>query len=121
MKHGTEDYNFQTAIGNHFITPSLAQQYNYMDNKTHFSFVVPFNAADVSVEVYFKAESLVNLNRLYFKLLSLSFQAIEESSIRCRLDVFLSNPETNAKIKDFSVSCNFPATLTGLSRFLWCL
>ncbi|XP_037541468.1 uncharacterized protein LOC119418278 [Nematolebias whitei] len=87
VKHGT-DYNFQTAVGKRFMTPSLAQQYNYMDNGTHFSFVVPFNAPDVSVE------------------------AIEESSIRCRLDVFLSNPETNAKIKDFSVACNFPATLT---------
>uniref|UniRef100_A0A3Q3B3F3 Uncharacterized LOC108233398 n=2 Tax=Kryptolebias marmoratus TaxID=37003 RepID=A0A3Q3B3F3_KRYMA len=88
VKYGTQGYNFQTAIGKSLMTPSLAQHYNYMENGTHFSFVVPFTAPDVAVE------------------------AIESSSIRCRLDLVLSNPETNVQIQDFSVACNFPTTLT---------
>ncbi|XP_013871161.1 uncharacterized protein LOC106522629 isoform X3 [Austrofundulus limnaeus] len=88
VKYGTPGYRFQTAVGKRFVTPNLAQQYGYMENKTHFSFVVPFTAPDVAVE------------------------AIEESSIRCRLDLVLSNPENKAKIQDFSMACNFPTTLT---------
>uniref|UniRef100_A0A096M6E6 Uncharacterized LOC103134143 n=1 Tax=Poecilia formosa TaxID=48698 RepID=A0A096M6E6_POEFO len=88
VKYGSQGYNFQTTVGKRYMTPSLAQHYDYMENRTHFSFVVPFSALDVTVE------------------------AIEASSIRSRLDVVLINPETNSQIQEFSVACNFPSTLT---------
>uniref|UniRef100_A0A3B5QNU9 Uncharacterized LOC102233503 n=1 Tax=Xiphophorus maculatus TaxID=8083 RepID=A0A3B5QNU9_XIPMA len=81
-------YNFQTMVGKRYMTPSLAQHYDSMENGTHFSFVVPFSAPDVAVE------------------------AIEASSTRSRLDIVLSNPETNSQIQELSVACNFPSTLT---------
>uniref|UniRef100_A0A3B5QE78 Uncharacterized LOC102233503 n=1 Tax=Xiphophorus maculatus TaxID=8083 RepID=A0A3B5QE78_XIPMA len=77
-------YNFQTMVGKRYMTPSLAQHYDSMENGTHFSFVVPFSAPD----------------------------AIEASSTRSRLDIVLSNPETNSQIQELSVACNFPSTLT---------
>ncbi|PWA27738.1 hypothetical protein CCH79_00000449 [Gambusia affinis] len=88
VKYGSPGYNFQTMVGKRYMTPSLAQHYDYMENGTHFSFVVPFSALDVAVE------------------------AIEPSSTRSRLDIVLSNPETNFQIQELSVACNFPSTLT---------
>ncbi|XP_054910138.1 uncharacterized protein LOC129375232 [Poeciliopsis prolifica] len=88
VKYGSPGYTFQTMVGKRYMTPSLAQHYDYMENGTHFSFVVPFLAPDVAVE------------------------AIEASSTRNRLDVVLSNSETNFQIQELSVTCNFPSTLT---------
>ncbi|KAM9703793.1 uncharacterized protein ACNS7B_002373 [Menidia menidia] len=88
VKYGTQGFSFQTTVGKQLMTPSLAQHYNYLENGTHFSFTVPFSSPDVAIE------------------------AIEESSIRNRLDVVLSSPETNAQIQDFSLVCNFPSGLT---------
>uniref|UniRef100_A0A8C6MIR3 Uncharacterized LOC107377668 n=1 Tax=Nothobranchius furzeri TaxID=105023 RepID=A0A8C6MIR3_NOTFU len=88
VKFGTKNYSFQTLVGKSFLTPTLAQQYGYMENGTHFSFVVPFSAPDVVVE------------------------AIESSSVKARIGVVLRNPETNALIQDFSVACHFPTALT---------
>ncbi|XP_041832760.1 uncharacterized protein LOC121634283 isoform X2 [Melanotaenia boesemani] len=88
VKYGTRGLNFQTTIGKRPMTPSLAQDYHYMENGTHFSFVVPFSSPDVAVE------------------------AIASSSLTSRLDVVLSNPENNDNIKDFSLVCNFPLALT---------
>ncbi|MEQ2244099.1 hypothetical protein ILYODFUR_013669 [Ilyodon furcidens] len=88
VKYGTQGYSFQTMVGKRLMTPSLAQHYEYMENGTHFSFVVPFSAPDVAIE------------------------AIESSSIRGRLDVVLSNAEMNSQIQEFSVACHFPSTLT---------
>uniref|UniRef100_A0A3B5L354 ZP domain-containing protein n=1 Tax=Xiphophorus couchianus TaxID=32473 RepID=A0A3B5L354_9TELE len=84
VKYGSPGYNFQTMVGKRYMTPSLAQHYDSMENGTHFSFVVPFSAPD----------------------------AIEASSTRSRLDIVLSNPETNSQIQELSVACNFPSTLT---------
>ncbi|XP_072219007.1 uncharacterized protein [Leuresthes tenuis] len=88
VKYGTQSFSFQTTVGKRLMTPSLAQHYNYMENGTHFSLTLPFSAPDVAVE------------------------AVEASSIRSRLDVVLSYPETNTKIQDFSLVCNFPSGLT---------
>ncbi|MEQ2215799.1 hypothetical protein XENOCAPTIV_006096, partial [Xenoophorus captivus] len=35
-------------VGKRLMTPNLAQHYEYMENGTHFSFVVPFSSPDVS-------------------------------------------------------------------------
>ncbi|XP_015225049.1 PREDICTED: uncharacterized protein LOC107081374 [Cyprinodon variegatus] len=88
VKYGSRGYNFQTLVGKRLMTPSLAQHYDYMENGTHFSFVVPFSSPDVAVE------------------------AIQSSFIKGRLDVILNNPETNSEIQEFSVACNFLSTLT---------
>ncbi|XP_075315910.1 zona pellucida sperm-binding protein 2-like [Odontesthes bonariensis] len=88
VKYGSQSFRFQTTVGKQLLTPSLAQHYNYMENGTHFSFTVPFSASDVAVE------------------------AVKSSSIRSRLNVVLSNPETKSEIQDFSLVCNFPSGLT---------
>ncbi|XP_039981930.1 uncharacterized protein LOC120789331 [Xiphias gladius] len=88
VKYGTQGFNFQTIVGKQMLTPGLAQQYRFMENGTHLSFAVPFSAPDVV------------------------FEAVESSSIRSRLDVVLRSPETNKNIKEFSLACNFPSTLT---------
>uniref|UniRef100_A0A3P8TNN8 ZP domain-containing protein n=1 Tax=Amphiprion percula TaxID=161767 RepID=A0A3P8TNN8_AMPPE len=83
VKYGTQGLNFQTAVGKQILTQSLAQQYGFAENGTHFSFVVPFFDP-----------------------------AVELSSIKSRLDVTLRNLETNTIIKEFSVACNFISSLT---------
>ncbi|XP_074471896.1 uncharacterized protein LOC141756224 [Sebastes fasciatus] len=88
VKYGTPGFSFQTVVGQRTLTSSLAQQYGFKDNGTHFSFTVPFNAPDVVIA------------------------AVESSSIRSRLDVALRNPETNKNIKEFSVTCKFFSKLT---------
>ncbi|KAI4818965.1 hypothetical protein KUCAC02_004252 [Chaenocephalus aceratus] len=83
VKYGTNGFNFQTKMGKRMLTGSLAQQYGIMGNNTHFSLVVPFSAADATVE------------------------AVEMSSIKSRLDVTLRYPKTNTTIQVFSLACNF--------------
>uniref|UniRef100_A0A3B4WA82 Uncharacterized LOC111661437 n=1 Tax=Seriola lalandi dorsalis TaxID=1841481 RepID=A0A3B4WA82_SERLL len=88
VKYGTEGFNFQTMVGKRLLTPGLAQQYGFSENGTHLSLAVPFSAPDVV------------------------FEAVESSSIRNRLDVVLSNPETNTIVQEFSLACNFASMLT---------
>ncbi|KAK5880644.1 hypothetical protein CesoFtcFv8_023648 [Champsocephalus esox] len=83
VKYGTKGFNFQTIMGKRMLTGSLAQQYGIMANDTHFSLIVPFSAADATVE------------------------AVELSSIKSRLDVTLRYPKTNKTIEVFSLACNF--------------
>ncbi|KAF3850004.1 hypothetical protein F7725_019723 [Dissostichus mawsoni] len=87
VKYGTKGFNFQTIMGKRVLTGSLAQQYGLMGNDTHFSLIVPFSAADATVE------------------------AVESSSIKSRLDVTLRYPKTNKNIQDFSLACNFVTKL----------
>ncbi|KAM7395242.1 hypothetical protein PAMA_006823 [Pampus argenteus] len=86
VKYGTQD--FQTIVGKQMLSSSLAQEYGYTDNGTHFSFAVPFTAPDVV------------------------FEAVESSSIRSRLDVALKNSETDNNLQEFTMACNFRTTLT---------
>ncbi|CAK6979205.1 uncharacterized protein LOC128376852 [Scomber scombrus] len=88
VQYGTQGFNFQTTVGKQQMTSGLAQQYGFMENGTHFSFAVPFTAPDVV------------------------FEAVEASVIRTRLDVVLRNPETNKRLKQFSMACNFLSPLT---------
>uniref|UniRef100_A0AAQ6AHW9 ZP domain-containing protein n=1 Tax=Amphiprion ocellaris TaxID=80972 RepID=A0AAQ6AHW9_AMPOC len=83
VKYGTQGLNFQTAVGKQILTQSLAQQYGFAENGTHFSFVVPFFDP-----------------------------AVELSSIKSRLDVTLRNLETNTIIKEFSKPIFFPSAET---------
>ncbi|KAF3850003.1 hypothetical protein F7725_019722 [Dissostichus mawsoni] len=101
VKYGTKGFNFQTIMGKRVLTGSLAQQYGLMGNDTHFSLIVPFSAADATVE------SSLNHNVLFLK----TSQAVESSSIKSRLDVTLRYPKTNKNIQDFSLACNFVTKL----------
>uniref|UniRef100_A0A8C6UJZ7 ZP domain-containing protein n=1 Tax=Neogobius melanostomus TaxID=47308 RepID=A0A8C6UJZ7_9GOBI len=82
---GTQD--FQTLVGRSPLTLTLAQQYGFEDNGTHFTFSVPILAPDVI------------------------YETIEPSVVRARLDVILVSPEDNKHITDFSLSCSFFSTL----------
>ncbi|XP_028253048.1 uncharacterized protein LOC114428649 [Parambassis ranga] len=88
VEYGTPRHPFLTVVGKQILTRSLAIQYHLQENETHFSFVVPFSAPDVA------------------------FESIESSSIGGRLNVTLTNPETNANIQEFSAACRFFSTLT---------
>lgn len=102
------------------LSPDLAQQYSLTDNGTHFRFEVPFSSPDVVYEVFIFLNLFLQLVwwiKLPCKVSpvsSSSSQAVESSSIKNRLDVALRNLETNTNINEFSVSCSFLSTLTGL-------
>lgn len=42
-------------------------------------------------------------------------QAVKSSSIKARLDVSLRKPGSYAVVEEFTLACNFPSALTGLS------
>ncbi|XP_019713394.1 uncharacterized protein LOC109508034 [Hippocampus comes] len=88
VQFGAEGHNFHTRLGARALTHSLALEYSFTTNGTHFSIVVPLSSHDVV------------------------YEAIEGSSIRSRLDITLINPETNLNINDFTLTCRFPSTLT---------
>ncbi|XP_061561100.1 uncharacterized protein LOC133417379 [Phycodurus eques] len=88
VQYGTQGHNFQTNLGKVILTRSLAQEYGFTSNGTHFSIVVPFSSP---VVVY---------------------EAIEGSSIRSTLDVTLINPENNHDLNAFTLTCLFHSTLT---------
>ncbi|KAM9778969.1 uncharacterized protein ACBT44_000570 isoform 1-T1 [Syngnathus typhle] len=87
VKYGTEGHNFHTRLGKRTLTKSLAQEYGFTRNKTHFSIVVPFASPDVV------------------------YEAIEKSNLRSRLEVALINLETDRNVNDFTLTCRFPSTL----------
>ncbi|XP_049613172.1 uncharacterized protein [Syngnathus scovelli] len=87
VKYGTEGHNFHTRLGKRTLTQSLAQEYSFTRNRTHFSIVVPFTSPDVV------------------------YEAIVASNIRSRLEVTLLNPETDHNVNDFTLTCRFPSTL----------
>ncbi|XP_077367109.1 uncharacterized protein LOC144010602 [Festucalex cinctus] len=88
VQFGTGGHNFRTRVGKRVLTKSLAQEYSFTSNGTHFSVVVPFSAPDVV------------------------YEAIEGSALRSRLDVTLINPQTDHNINDFTLACLFQSTLT---------
>ncbi|XP_061668544.1 uncharacterized protein LOC133496695 [Syngnathoides biaculeatus] len=88
VQYGTEGHNFQTNLGERTLTESLAQEYGFNSNQTHFSIVVPFSSPDVV------------------------YEAIEGPSIRSTLDVALINPETNLDLNAFTLTCLFNVKLT---------
>uniref|UniRef100_A0A665WBA8 Zona pellucida protein AX 1 n=1 Tax=Echeneis naucrates TaxID=173247 RepID=A0A665WBA8_ECHNA len=51
VAYGSQGDNFQTMIGSQHLTTELGEVYNFKDNGTHFSLVVPYQAKDVVFEV----------------------------------------------------------------------
>lgn len=113
VKYGTQGLNFVTTVGKQMLTSSLAREYNMMENGTHLSFSVPFSSLNVAYEVwsyYFSITCCCFV--ISFKRTSL--QAVQATSMRSRLDVMLTDPQTQKNLERFSLSCTFIKTLTGL-------
>ncbi|XP_055005484.1 uncharacterized protein LOC110173919 isoform X2 [Boleophthalmus pectinirostris] len=80
--------HFQMMVGQSPLTSTLAKRYSFVQNDTHFSLMVPILAPDVI------------------------YEAIEASWVTARLELVLVSPKDHRRIKDFSLSCRFYATLT---------
>ncbi|XP_054618286.1 uncharacterized protein LOC129172507 [Dunckerocampus dactyliophorus] len=94
VQHGMQGHTFRTTLGTRPMTQSLAQEYSFAENGTHFSVAVPFTSQDVA-----------------FEAIEVSVKKVG-SFIKGRLDIMLQNPETNKDIQAFTLTCSFPATLT---------
>lgn len=51
VKYGSQGSNFQTWIGARHLTEEVSELYNFQENGTHFSLIVPYNAKDTVFEV----------------------------------------------------------------------
>lgn len=51
VTYGSQGNNFQTMVGPSQLTSALAEGYNFQENRTHFSLMVPYTAMDVAFEV----------------------------------------------------------------------
>ncbi|XP_062266719.1 uncharacterized protein LOC133973090 isoform X1 [Platichthys flesus] len=88
VKYGSQGPSFQTQVGSQQLTPELMETYNFVENKTHFSLVVPMRANDSVYEL------------------------ITSDSLRVRLDVVLWDSINNWVLADLHMSCSFPFLTT---------
>lgn len=51
VEYGSQGRNFQTLVGYQELTSDLSEDFDLKDNRTHFSFVVPFMAKNAAFEV----------------------------------------------------------------------
>lgn len=57
VKFGSQGSNFQAMVGPQQLTPELAQAYNYQENSTHCTVIVPYTAMGTAFEVCRTAKS----------------------------------------------------------------
>ncbi|XP_010739022.3 uncharacterized protein LOC104926782 [Larimichthys crocea] len=88
VKFGSQGNNFQAMVGPQQLTPELAQAYNYQENSTHCTVIVPYTA------------------------MGTAFELITSYSLRARIDVLLFDPNNNWALADLYLSCNFPMITT---------
>ncbi|XP_040920443.1 uncharacterized protein LOC121199643 isoform X2 [Toxotes jaculatrix] len=88
VKYGSQGPSFQTMVGAQQLTPELGEAYNFQENGTHFSLVVPYTAKGTVFEV------------------------ITSDSVRARLDMLLWDPDNNWVLGDLYFACSFPLTTT---------
>ncbi|XP_068198933.1 zona pellucida protein AX 1 [Antennarius striatus] len=89
VEYGSQGSNFQTMVGSRQLTPEVSRkEYNFQENGTNFSLVVPYNAPDTV------------------------FEFMTTHSVRARLDILLFDPKNNWLLADFYLSCHFPLTTT---------
>lgn len=72
VKYGNQGKDFQTMLGARDLTTELADGYNFQDNGTHFSLVVPYNAMDTTFEVCVVSGNYHHEPSALYNLLSLS-------------------------------------------------
>ncbi|KAL6095853.1 uncharacterized protein ACO6RY_09688 [Pungitius sinensis] len=87
VKYGSQGNNFQAMVGFRHLTPEMAEEYQFKDNCTHSSFILPYNAEDAV------------------------FEHITTDSLRVRVDFSLLDDD-NRLLADFYLSCPFPFTTT---------
>lgn len=56
VKYGSQGNDFQTWVGGQHLTDEVAGVYNFQENGTHFSLIVPYNAKDAAFEVCLKVD-----------------------------------------------------------------
>ncbi|XP_034388878.1 uncharacterized protein LOC117730924 [Cyclopterus lumpus] len=87
VKYGSQGNNFKAMVGHQQLTPEMAD-YQFQENSTHFSLVLPYTAKDTT------------------------FELITSDSLRARVDFFLLHTSNDWVLADLFLSCNFPLTTT---------
>ncbi|XP_066532751.1 zona pellucida protein AX 1 [Hoplias malabaricus] len=87
VEFGNQGKNFNIMVGKQDLA-DLYTEYGIQENSTHMNMTVPFLANGVVFELAY------------------------ESSVRGRFDMMLWDPVNNWNIKNFSLACNFPLTMT---------
>lgn len=107
-------------VGPRRLTSELKQEYNFQENRTHFSLVVPYNAKDSAFEARWESGICCRKSLAHANLFSIS-QVITSESVRARIDVLLYNSETNWVLADLYLACNFPLTTTSklAVKYFW--
>ncbi|XP_035000615.2 uncharacterized protein LOC118099918 [Hippoglossus stenolepis] len=88
VKYGSQGPSFQTLVGSRLLTPELMETYNFAENDTHFSLVMPNKAKDTV------------------------FELVTSDSLKARLDIVLWNSINNWMLADLYLSCSFPFRTT---------
>nr|XP_019963150.1 PREDICTED: uncharacterized protein LOC109642700 isoform X1 [Paralichthys olivaceus] len=87
-KYGSQGPSFQTLVGYQQLNTEQMETYNFAENGTHFSLVVPYSAKDAA------------------------FELLTSDSIRARLNILLWDPNNNWVLADLYLSCRFPFKTT---------
>ncbi|KAL6486534.1 hypothetical protein MHYP_G00059260 [Metynnis hypsauchen] len=88
VTYGNQGKNFNVMVGGKDLFADLYAEYSVHENATHLSMTVPFLANEVT------------------------FELAHRSSIRARLHGLLWDPVNNWHLKNFSLACSFPLTMT---------
>ncbi|XP_056872746.1 zona pellucida protein AX 1 [Takifugu flavidus] len=88
VKYGSQGSNFQTWLGPQHLTEEVLELYNFQENGTHFSLIVPYNAKDTAFEI------------------------ITSNSIRARADLLLYDHINNRALANLFLACTFPLITT---------
>ncbi|XP_030637540.1 zona pellucida sperm-binding protein 2-like [Chanos chanos] len=88
VEYGNRGSNFKTYVGQRELSPEVAEEYGFYENSTHMTLAVSYLASDVV------------------------FELVQPSSVRGRLDLYLFDPNNNWILRDFSLACPFPMTMT---------
>lgn len=125
VTYGSQDRNFETAVGMRQLTPDLAKAYKLQENRTHLILRVPYNAQDSNFEVYITwlfenlpstdRKSPVNASLLRIRIkcaLNIFLQLVSSVSIQARLDIVLWEPNNQWVLGDLSLACSFPLMTT---------
>ncbi|XP_037305480.2 uncharacterized protein LOC119195015 isoform X2 [Pungitius pungitius] len=87
VKYGSQGNNIQAIVGHRQVTPEIAEEYQFQDNCTHSSLVLPYNAEDAVIEF------------------------ITTDSLGVKVDFSLLDDD-NRLLADLYLSCTFPFTTT---------
>ncbi|XP_056284318.1 uncharacterized protein LOC130202645 [Pseudoliparis swirei] len=87
VKYGSQGNNLKAMVGHQQLTSAMAD-YQFQENQTHFSLVLPYTAKDTTFELF------------------------TSESLRARVDFFLLHTINNWVLADLFLACNFPLTTT---------